>query len=134
MKMSKKILLLTLGKAAGNLLADLAEEQEVLAFLADMITEIFAMESGLIRALQMIDKKGEKRAEYHTAAVQIYVNDAIPKIVHWSKQVLTFVEKGDALVVLLAAIDKLAAYRPVDTVNLRRRIAEKVIKGKKYPF
>ena len=133
-KMSKKILLLTLGKAAGNLLADLAEEQEVLAFLADMIIEIFAMESGLLRALKMIDKKGEKRAEYHTAVVQVYVNDAIPKIVHWSKQVLTFVEKGDALVALLAAVDKLAAYRPVDTVNLRRRIAQKVIKGKKYPF
>lgn len=133
-KMSKKILLLTLGKAAGNLLADLAEEQEVLAFLADMITEIFAMESGLLRALKMIDKKGEKRAEYHTAAVKIYINDAIPKIVHWSKQVLTFVEKGDALVALLAAVDKLAAYRPVDTVNLRRRIAEKVIKSKRYIF
>jgi alkylation response protein AidB-like acyl-CoA dehydrogenase len=134
MRMSKKILLLTLGKAAGNLLADLAEEQEVLAFLSDMIIEIFTMESGLLRALKMIDKKGEKRAEYHTAAVQIYVNDAIPKIVHWSKQVLTFVEKGDALIALLAAIDKLAAYRPVDTVNLRRRLAEKVIRGKKYPF
>ncbi|MEE8432643.1 MAG: acyl-CoA dehydrogenase family protein [Candidatus Desulfatibia sp.] len=133
-KMSKKILLLTLGKAAGNLLADLAEEQEVLAFLADMIIEIFAMESGLLRALKMIDKKGEKRAEYHTAVVQVYVNDAIPKIVHWSKQVLAFVEKGDALVALLAAVDKLAAYQPVNTVNLRRRIAEKVIKGKKYPF
>lgn len=133
-KMSKKILLLTLGKAAGNLLADLAEEQEVLAFSADMIIEIFAMESGLLRALKMIDKKGEKRAEYHTAVVQVYVNDAIPKIVHWSKQVLTFVEKGDALIALLAAVDKLAAYQPVDTVNLRRRIAEKVIKGKRYIF
>ncbi|MBC8430673.1 MAG: acyl-CoA dehydrogenase family protein [Desulfobacterales bacterium] len=133
-KMSKKILLLTLGKAAGNLLADLAEEQEVLAFLSDMITEIFAMESGLLRALKMIDKKGEKRAEYHTAAVQIYINDVIPKIVHWSKQVLTFVEKDDALVVLLVAVDKLAAYRPVDTVSLRRLIAEKVIKSKKYIF
>ena len=133
-KMSKKILILTLGKAAGNLLADLAQEQEVLAFLADMIIEIFAMESGLLRALKMIDKKGEKRAEYHTVAVQVYVNDAIPKIVHWSKQVLTFVEKGDVLVALLAAVDKLAAYQPVDTVNLRRRIAEKVIKGKKYPI
>ncbi len=133
-KMCKKILLLTLGKAAGNLLADLAEEQEVLAFLADMITEIFAMESGLLRALKMIDKKGEKRAEYHTAAVQVSINDAIPKIAHWSKQVLTFVEKGDALVALLGAVDKLAAYQPVDTVNLRRRIAEKVVKSKRYIF
>ncbi len=133
-KMSKKILLLTLGKAAGNLLADLAEEQEVLAFLADIIIEIFAMESGLLRAQKMIDKKGEKRAEYHTAAVEIHINDTIPKIVHWSKQILTFVEKGDDLVTLLAAVDKLAAYRPVDTVNLRRRIAEKVIKSKRYIF
>ena len=134
LKISKKLLLLAMGKAGGKLMDKLAEEQEVLAFLADMIIEIFAMESGLLRAKKLIAKKGEKKAEYHTAAVQVYINDTLPKMIHWSKQVLTFVEEGDALADLLAAIDSLAAYQPVNTVPLRRKIAEKVIKGKKYIF
>jgi len=134
LKISKKLLLLAMGKAGGKLMDKLAEEQEVLAFLADMIIEIFAMESGLLRAKKLIARKGEKKAEYHTAAVQVYINDTLPKMIHWSKQVLTFVEEGDALADLLAAIDSLAAYQPVNTVPLRRKIAEKVIKGKKYIF
>ncbi|MBU0987973.1 MAG: acyl-CoA dehydrogenase family protein [Proteobacteria bacterium] len=133
-KMSKKVFLMTAGRAVGKLLADLSEEQETLAFLADMVIEIFAMESGLLRAQKYTDLKGAEKARYHIAAVQVYVNDTIPKILHWAGQILAFVEEGDALADQLCALDRLVAYKPLDTVRLRRLLAEKVIKGKKYPF
>ncbi|MFC1488564.1 acyl-CoA dehydrogenase family protein [Thermodesulfobacteriota bacterium] len=133
-KMSKKILLMTAGIAVNKLLATLEQEQEVLAMLADMIIEIYAMESGLVRARKLMNKKGEKKAEYHVAAVKVYVNDTIPKIIHWARQVLAFVETGDALSARISAVERLAAYQPVDTVTLRRLIAEKIIKVQKYPF
>jgi hypothetical protein len=53
---------------------------------------------------------------------------------HWARQVLAFVEIGDALSARLSAVERLAAYQPIDTVALRRLIAEKIIKMKKYPF
>ena len=53
---------------------------------------------------------------------------------HWARQVLAFVETGDALFSRISAVDRMAAYQPVDTVALRRLIAEKIIKVKKYPF
>ncbi|MFC1813580.1 acyl-CoA dehydrogenase family protein [Thermodesulfobacteriota bacterium] len=133
-KMSKKILLMTAGIAVNKLLATLEQEQEVLAMLADMIIEIYAMESGLVRTRKLMIKKGEKKAEYHVAAVKVYVNDTIPKIMHWARQVLAFVETGDALSARLSAVERLAAYQPIDTVALRRLIAEKIIKVQKYPF
>jgi alkylation response protein AidB-like acyl-CoA dehydrogenase len=133
-KMSKKIFLLTAGIAVNKLLATLEQEQEVLAMLADMIIEIYAMESGLVRTRKVMIQKGEKKAEYHVAAVKVYVNDTIPKIMHWARQVLAFVETGDALSARLFAVERLAAYQPIDTVALRRLIAEKIIKVKKYPF
>lgn len=130
----KKMLLTAAGSAVGRLLTNIAEEQEIMALLADMIIRIFAMESGLLRAEKLFAAKGEKKAEYHIAAVKIYVNDAVPEMAAMARQVFAFVEEGDALEARYKTIDKLDSSRPVDTIPLRRFIAEKVIKGQKYPF
>ena len=102
--------------------------------MADMIIEIYAMESGLLRALKFAGKKGEEKAALHLAAVRVYMNDTLPKIVQGAKRMLAYVEDGESLAANLAAVDKLAACQPIDTIGLRRRIAEKVIKAKKYPY
>lgn len=133
-KISKKIFLLAAGKAANKLMATLAEEQEVMGFMADMIIEIYVMESGLLRAMKIISKKGESNAQYHAAAVKIYINDTFPKIVHWARQILAYVEAGDDLADQVATINRLADYPPTETIALRRLVAEKVIKARKYPF
>jgi alkylation response protein AidB-like acyl-CoA dehydrogenase len=133
-KASKKIFLLAAGVAANQLMMQLEEEQEVVALLADMVMEIYAMESGLLRALKVLQIKGGTAGDYPAAAVKIYVNDTMPGILSRAKQVAAFVEKKDQLARLYAAIDTLAGYQPLDTIPLRRFIADKVIKGKKYPF
>lgn len=133
-KMCKKITLMTAGTAVNKLLAALENEQEVMELLADMINEIYVMESGLLRARKLVTQKGKKKGEYHIAAAKVYINDTIPKIVHWAKQIFVFVEEGDALGAQLSLIDKLATYQPINTIELRRLIADKVIKGKRYPF
>ena len=132
--MCKKMLLIAAGSAVNRLLANIAEEQEIMALLADMIIRIFAMESGLLRAEKLSVSKGEKKAEYHIAAVKVYVNDAVPEIAAMARQVFSFLEEGDALTAKYNAADRLSSYRPLNTIPLRRFIAEKVIKGQKYPF
>jgi alkylation response protein AidB-like acyl-CoA dehydrogenase len=132
--MCKKIFLLAAGVAANKLMMKLPEEQEVMELLSDMIMEIYAMESGLLRAIKILEKKGEKQAEYHVAAVTVYMNETIPKLIYWAKQVLAFAEKGDSLNGLLNSIDKMAGYKPVDTILPKRLIADKVIKTKRYIF
>lgn len=132
-EMCRKMFLLAAGSAVNRLLANIAEEQEVMAMLADMIIRIFAMESGLLRAEKLYASRGEK-AEYHIAAVKVYVNDAVPEIAAMARQVFAFTEEGDSLTAKYKAIEKLAAGMPVNTIPLRRFIAEKVIKGQKYPF
>ncbi|MFH2219791.1 MAG: acyl-CoA dehydrogenase family protein [Pseudomonadota bacterium] len=133
-KMSKKIFLMTVATAVNKFLTELANEQEVLAMLADMIIQIYAMESGLVRTKKYIAMNDEETAAYHIAAVKVYVNDTLPKIAYWAKQVFAFVETGKALGGLVSAVDRLAAFQPLDTIVLKRLIADKVIKGRKYPF
>jgi len=131
---SKKIFLLAAGIAANQLMIRLEKEQELVALLAEIVMEIYAMESGLLRAQKVQQKKGASASDYHGAAVKIYINVAMAGIVFRAKQVVAFAEKKDRLPRLFATIDALADYQPIDTIPLRRFIADKVIKGKKYPF
>jgi hypothetical protein len=133
-KMSKKIALMVAGGAAQKFQQDLAKEQEVMAQIADIMIEIFSMESGLLRTLKMISKNGEEKAKYQIAAVKAYVDENIPKIEMWAKQVLAYVEEGDMLKMQLAGVKKFARYQPIDVVTLKRVIADRIIELESYPF
>ncbi len=133
-KMSKKLALMVAGVAAQKFQQDLAKEQEVLAMIADMVIEIFAMESGLLRTLKLIEREGAEKARYHIEAVQVYVDETLPRLETWAKQVLAHVESGDMLRTQLAGVKKLTRYQPVDAVALRRSIADRIIGLEAYPF
>jgi alkylation response protein AidB-like acyl-CoA dehydrogenase len=133
-KMAKKIALMVAGVAAQKFGAKLDREQEVLAKIADIVIEIFAMESGLLRALKIIDKQGEDKAKYQIAAVKVYVDEMIPKIENSAKKIVAYVEEGDMLRTQLAGVKKLARYQPIDAVSLKREIADRVIELESYPF
>jgi len=133
-KMGKKIALMVAGVAAQKFGQNLAKEQEVLAKVADIVIEIFAMESGLLRTLKIINKDGEQKAAYQIKAVQAYVNDMIPQIENWAKEIVAYVEEGDMLRTQLAGIKKLARYQPIDAITLKREVADRIIELEAYPF
>ena len=133
-KMSKKIALMVAGVAGQKYQQKLVDEQEVLAKIADMVIEIFAMESGLLRTLKLIAKEGEEKAQHQIAAVKVYVDETIPKIEMWAKEALAHVEEGDMLRTQMAGVKKLARYQPIDTIALRRQVADRIIELEAYPF
>ncbi|MCP4666728.1 MAG: acyl-CoA dehydrogenase [Deltaproteobacteria bacterium] len=133
-KMGKKIALMTAGAVAMKFGQDLPKEQECMAKIADMVIEIFAMESGLLRTLKIIDREGEEKARHRIGAVKAYVNETIPKMENWAKEVFAFMEEGDALDSLLAGVEKLAGTRPIDGISLKRAIADRIIELEAYPF
>lgn len=133
-KGSKDLFLFAAGMAVNKLMMKLTDEQEILELLADMVIDIYAMESGLLRALKRISEKDEKKARYHVAAVKVFVNDTVPKMVQRAKQILAYVAEGDNLKKGAKVVDLLANYQCIDTISLRQSIADQVIKGKKYPF
>ena len=134
LKMCKHIFLTVAGSVANNILETLADEQEIIGLMADIIIEIYAVECGLMRAKKYIESKGEKKAELHIAAVKAYIADTVPKVVKSSKQILAFIEEGDALDDQFKTIDTLSYYKIGNVVELKRKIADKVIKANKYPF
>jgi len=133
-EMSKKIALLVAGAAVQKYMMKLAEEQEILGAISDIVIEVFAMESALLRAMKAIEKFGDDKAQIQKAMVKVYVNDAFNRVEGFAKHALAAIAEGDILRTQLSALKKLTRFTPVNTVALRREIADFVIKMARYPF
>jgi hypothetical protein len=132
--MSKKIAIMVTGAAVQKYRMQLAEEQEILGLISDMAIEVFAMESGLLRTLKTMEKPGDERFQLQRAMTKVYVNDAFERVEGCAKQALSAIAEQDTLRTQLSALKKLTRFTPVNTVMLRREIADAVIKVGKYPF
>ena len=133
-EISKKIALLVAGAAVQKYMAKLADEQEILALISDIIIEVFAMESALLRALKSMERTGDEKAQIQKAIVRVYTNDGFNRVEGFAKQALSAIAEGDTLRTLLSGLKKLTRFTPVNTVALRREIANYTIKMGRYPF
>lgn len=129
---AKKIFLLLCGGAAQKYGLALEEEQEIISLLSDISQEVYAMESGLLRALKSIDSVGEQQSKLKIDMVQLYVSDAMSRVTGYARQIIAAMETGEALDSQLAALRKIAQFTPVNGVQLRRGIADRIIEVGKY--
>ncbi len=133
-EMSKKIALLVAGAAVQKYMLKLAEEQEILSSISDIVIEVFAMESALLRALKSMERFGDEKSQIQKAMVKVYVNDAFDRVEGFAKRAFAAIAEGDTLRTQLSALKKLTRFTPVNTVGLRREVADSVIKIGRYPF
>jgi alkylation response protein AidB-like acyl-CoA dehydrogenase len=130
--MVKKAALFAAGVAVQKYLEAIEEQQEVLAAIADLVIETFAMESGLLRALKAIGRDGSDAAAAKTSMIRVYINDALPRVDAYAKTVLASVDEGDTLRTELAGLRRFLRYTPINTVALRREIAGRLIAQGRY--
>jgi alkylation response protein AidB-like acyl-CoA dehydrogenase len=129
---AKKLFLFATGAAVGKYGEAISEEQEILGRLSDIAIEVFAMESGLARALKSIESCGETASEMKINMVKIYVNDAVGRISDYAREVLVATSTEETVDGQLATVANLMHLTPVNTVALRRGIADKVLAAEKY--
>jgi alkylation response protein AidB-like acyl-CoA dehydrogenase len=130
--MAKKIALLAAGAATQKYMDKLASEQEIVALIADMIIEIFAMESAFLRSLKKLQKEGEEKARIHVIATRAYIYDTFPRIDTMAKQIFSAIAEGEELKTQLMGLKKLARYTPINTIKLRREITDSIIPIARY--
>ncbi|MBE0479554.1 MAG: acyl-CoA dehydrogenase family protein [Dehalococcoidia bacterium] len=129
---AKKLLILLCGAAAARYGAAIEDEQDILGPLSDIVMEVYAMDSGLLRAVKSMRTSGEQRSETKVDMVRLYVNQGIFKVLGLARQVLATMTPEQELETELSAMDKLAGSRPVNTTELKRRIADEIIEVGKY--
>jgi alkylation response protein AidB-like acyl-CoA dehydrogenase len=131
---SKKIFLQAAGGAVQKFREKLGEEQELIAALANIVMEIYAMESSLLRAQKSATARGEAGAKTMIEAAQVFIADAADRVEHEAKRALAAVHDGDMLITQMAVLKRFAKRAPVDTIALRRNVAAAVQAQDKYPF
>jgi len=128
---AKKLTLFAAGAATQRYMAKLADEQEVMAAIADSIIEVFAMESAILRAEKIASGKGSG-GEIAVAMARIYAAGAFEKIELASRKIIAAVAEGDMAKTQMTILRRLAKHDPADTIALRRQVAGHVIKAGKY--
>jgi alkylation response protein AidB-like acyl-CoA dehydrogenase len=130
----KKAALLVLGTAMQRYGEKLADEQEALLLIADLVIDAFGAESALLRAERaQIDGKSsggrdaDRHADLHEAIACTAVADAALRVEMAAREAVAALTEGDTRRITLSALRRLLKSAPVDTVALRRAIAAHVL-------
>ena len=131
-KNAKKIGLLAAGLAAQRFGTKLEEEQEVLANIADIASNIFAMESVLLRTEKAIARNGEEKEQQKILYTEIFCQEAFEAIEKDAKETLLAAVDGDNQRMMLSALRKLTRSTPHNVIAKKREAATKLIEEQKY--
>ena len=131
---AKKMFLQGAGGAVQKFREKLAEEQELIGALANMVMEIYAMESCLLRAQKAASSKGEAATSVMIDAARVFIADAAERVDHEAKRAIAAVHEGDMLITQMAVLKRFGKRPAVDTIALHRRVAAAVQAQDRYPF
>ena len=131
---AKKVALMVLGTAAQKYMMALADQQEILLGAADIITDVYAMESAVLRAQKLAAAQGPEAAARYVDMTRVFCNDAVARVEATAKDTLAAMSEGDELRTLLAALRRFTKHTPVNTVALRQRVADAMIQANKYVY
>jgi alkylation response protein AidB-like acyl-CoA dehydrogenase len=130
---SRKIALFAAGVASQKFMAALQDQQEVMADLADIITQVYALESALVRARKLAAAK-RNSAEVAAAMTGILADETMEIAEQAARRVLAACGEGDMLRTQLAILRRIARFTPANVVGLSRAVARQCIAVEKYPM
>lgn len=134
LKRLKKAFLMVGGKAAQTFGPKLNDEQEILMNLADMIIEIYAAESTILRVEKLIMTRGEEACSLQSSIAKAYLAEAVDRINVAGKEAIASFTSGDEQKVMLMGLKRFTKLNPYNTKQLRREIADHMIAKNGYDF
>jgi alkylation response protein AidB-like acyl-CoA dehydrogenase len=129
---AKKLGLFAAGAATQKYMQAIQDQQEVMGAIADIVIEIYAMESVLLRARKIVAASGEAAAALPIAMTRVYLAQGMEKIEAVAKRVIAAVAEGDTLRTQLSILRRLTKHEAFNVIGLRQQIAESIIGRGKY--
>ena len=131
---AKKAILIITGAAVQKFMQNLKDEQEIIMNITDMMIELYACESAYLRTLKLSSMKNEEELKPYVEITKVYFSDALERINLHGKHAITSFAEGDELRMLLLGLKRFTKYENVNTKELRRNIANRLIEANKYCF
>lgn len=134
LKNLKKAALMVAGAAVQKFMMNLSDEQEILMNIADMVIEIYAVESVLLRVEKLISIKGEEAVALQKQMALVYLHEAVEKVNSAGRAAVTSFAEGDELRGMLMGMKRFTKIEPMNLKDARRQIADAMIAENKYIF
>jgi alkylation response protein AidB-like acyl-CoA dehydrogenase len=131
---AKKMFLQAAGGAVQKYMQKLADEQELIGALSNVVMEVYAMESCLLRAQKAAAAKGEAASQTMIDAARVFINDAAERVESEARRAIAAIHEGDMLTTQMAVLKRFGKRAAVDTIALRRRVAAAVQSQDRYPL
>lgn len=130
----KKAILMTAGAAVMKLMQNIAKEQEVIMYLADMLMDTYVAESMLLRVEKLSGMQQDEMTQLKTEMMRIYMYDAAERIHSAGRNALNAFAEGDEKRMMMMGLKRFTKVEDRNTIAGRRGIAEKMIAENKYCF
>lgn len=121
---AKKIALLTAGAALQKYMDTIRERQGILGNIADIVIELYGMESALLRARKIAAAAGGASGAIAERMTRFAIFEGMGRIDLLAKEILAASSSGDELRTILAAVRRLMRFVPIDTIAAREAIAD----------
>jgi butyryl-CoA dehydrogenase len=129
---AKKLTLFTAGAATQKYMQAIADEQEVMGAIADMVMAVYTLEGAILRAEKIAARQGSCVATMPIAMARIHAAEAMETIERSARKVIAAVAEGDMARTQFAILRRLAKHDPADTIALKRQVAAQAIASGRY--
>lgn len=133
----KKVALIVAGAAVKYQMdgkINLRDEQEIMMNVADIMTELYAAESVLLRVQKLAQTKSHDEIANQINIMKVLFNDVNDKIAKFAKDALASFAEGDELSIMLMGVKRFTKLAPVNVKKARRKIAKALIEANEYCF
>lgn len=131
---AKKALLMIAGAAAKHYGKELESKQMVMMYIADMLIDLFTMESMILRTQKRAMSIGEVASTDYISMTQVFVSDALERIHTNGKRAIASFAEGDILRMMNLGIKRFTKFDLINTTAMRNHIAEVAIEANAYPY
>lgn len=128
----KRLVISLLTRAQDRFGESITNEQELLGFIADMIIELYAVESGVLRTEKLLLNRDKESCAVPIDITRVYASDAFDRLQHAAKQAANAIPDDREQGTLISDIRSLSDQAPFNAVAARRRIADAVIHAGRY--
>ena len=129
---AKKVFLFIFSMAYQKHSKNLRQEQELVGILSDMVMDIYAMETALLRSQKILKGEIAEKAAIPMAMTKALCHDGLEKSGSLAVQALEAMESGESLKKHIHAVRRLMISPPIDVVRIRRNIADAMIRFGRY--
>ncbi|QHI34696.1 putative acyl-CoA dehydrogenase [Kordia antarctica] len=131
----KKVFLMVAGSAVQKFGPKLEEHQQLLMAAADILIEIYMVESSMLRTEKNAKRFGEDSQEIQIAMTRLNLFNAVEKISTKAKEGIVSFAEGDEQRMMLMGLKRFTKYANMpNVVALRNQIAEKMTAENEYCF